>query len=291
MTSPRKTMRRILPAVLTLACAALQSLEWPVSPAMPSTLFGGRDGQTLSRGLVFSATDTVRTAGPGTVLITLRENRNLTGFPTTLGNTAVVAHEEGLTTVYGNLASLDRLEGTDAVEGQMPLGPAGTGAWGTEGEVRFQVLDRDKKTVLNPLLLLTPLRDTKAPRIREVSAVSEGGQNYALGTSKYLKQGRYRLYADVSDSLDGSQADLAPFRITVLVNGKEQSVIAFELLKEDGGALYLSQREFTAGELYRVSGKTLLGEVSFVRGQTDLVIAARDIAGNERSAQFSLIIE
>lgn len=281
----------ILPALLTLACTALQALEWPVSPMIPSTLFGGKDGQSISRGLVFSATDTVRTAGPGTVLITLRESRNLSGFPTTLGNTAILAHDEGLTTVYGNLVSLDRVGEAPSVDAQMPLGPAGTSAWGTEGEVRFEVLDRDKKTILNPLLLLTSLRDTKPPRIREVQVVSEGGQTYSLGSSKYLKQGTYRLYAEVADSLDGTSADLAPFRVTVLVNGKERSVIAFELLKEDEGTLYLSQKGFTASELYLLPGKTFLGEVSFVRGQTDLVVAARDIAGNERSAQFSLVIE
>lgn len=283
---------------LALACAFLvlfqstvHALEWPVSPAIPSLFFGERDGNVVSRGLVFPATDTIRSAGAGTVLITLSENRNLSGFPGTLGNAVVLVHDEDLATVYGNLASLDRIEGKDSVDSQTVFGPAGNGGWGPPGETRFEVLDLAKKTILNPLLLLPALRDTKAPRISDIVAVSAGNQTYTLGSSKYLKQGDYRIYANVADQLDSSRADLAPFRITVLVNGKERIAMPFEILKAENGAVFLSKAEFTAENLYADTNRTYLGTVTFVRGQTDIAVIARDIADNERSAQFSLIIE
>lgn len=284
-----------IPALALIAAfsfsAPVQALEWPVSPEIPLVFFGERDGNAISRGLVFPETDTIRSAGSGTVLITLSENRNLSGFPGTLGNALVLVHDEDIATVYGNLASLDRIEGKESLEAQAVFGPAGEGAWGNPGETRFAVLDFAKKTILNPLLLLPALKDTKAPRINDVLAVSTGSQTYTLGTSKYLKQGEYRLYADISDQFDGSRADLAPFRITVLVNGKEQIAMPFEILKEDGGKLFLSKPEFTVENLYADPKRIYVGTVVFVRGQTELSIIARDIADNQKGAQFSLIIE
>lgn len=245
----------------------------------------------MSRGMSFSETDSVRAAGNGKLLITLEKNRNFTGFPGTLGNAVILVHDEGLATVYGNLATTDRLETAANPESQSILAPAGSGAWGGDREVRFEVLDLANKTVLNPLMLLPAMKDTKGPRIRNAVAVSETGQTYTLGTTKYVKQGQYRLYADVADSLETGSADYAPFRITVLVNGKEQMAMPFEIMKSKDGAVFLSRPDFTFSRLYADPERIFLGAITFMRGKTDVSLLVRDFAGNERSAQFTLIIE
>jgi len=277
-------------AALTLSVTPLAALEWPVTPAEPNILFGQRDGGVMSRGLAFPATDTVRAAGNGTVLVTLKENRNLSGFPGTLGNAVILVHDEGLATVYGNLAATDRVESQTTVESGTVLGPTGTRAWGEDGESRFEVLDLANKTILNPLMLLPALKDSKAPRVRNVVAVSESGQAYTLGTSKYLKQGEYRLFADVGDTMEKAD-ELAPFRITVLVNGKERLAMPFEIMKAEAGAVFLSRPEFSFSRLYEDPDRIFVGAIQFMRGKTDVTLIARDFAGNERSAPFTLIIE
>ena len=84
--------------------------------------------------------DTVRAAGNGKILITLDKNKNLAGFPSTLGNAVIMVHDEGLATVYGNLATTDRMAIEGDIESQTILAPSGSGAWGKESEVRFEVL-------------------------------------------------------------------------------------------------------------------------------------------------------
>ncbi len=287
----RTLPRAALLGALLFSFSALPALDWPVLPGVPAILFGQRYGGVMSRGLYFPPTDMVRAAGNGTVLVTLEENRNFTGFPGTLGNAIVLVHDEGLATVYGNLASVDRVAGQRAVETQSILGATGSGAWGEPGVVSFEVLDLAKRTVLNPLLLLPAFRDTKAPRIRNVVAVSEANQTLTLGASKYLKQGRYRLYADVGDSLDDSKSDVSPFRITVMVNGKEELAMPFEIMKAEAGSVFLSRPEFSFSTLYADPERIFLGEIDFMRGKTDVMLIVRDFAGNERSAQFALVIE
>lgn len=284
---------RIFTICLTAAMYAspLAAFEWPVIPVNPAVLFGQRNGGIMSRGMAFSDADSVRAAGNGQILIVLEKNRNFTGFPGTLGNAVILVHDEGLATVYGNLETTDRLETEARLESQTVLAPAGSGAWGSAREMRFQVLDLANKTVLNPLMLLPALKDTKGPRIRNAVAVSETGQTYTLGTTKYVKQGQYRLYADVSDNLENGTIEYAPFRITVQVNGKEQLAMPFEIMKSQDGAVFLSRPDFSFSKLYADPERIFLGAITFMRGKTDISLLARDFAGNERSSQFTLIIE
>lgn len=284
----------------TLVAAALflsgffsnaSAFEWPVPQPYPASLFGQRAFGVTERGIVLEKADIVRASGHGTILVVLKKNRNMSGFPGTLGNAVVLSHDEGLLTVYGNLDGADRISERVNVESGDILANAGTSAWGKSGSVIFQVIDREKKTFLNPLLVLPPLEDRKAPSIRNVVVVSSGGQAYALGTAKSVRQGKYRLYADIPDAIDTSPYELAPFRITIQVNGKEYSSIPFELLQEKSGELYLSNPEFTWKKLYSDPERMYLGELSLTRGRADISIIARDTAGNERSVLFGLQIE
>jgi hypothetical protein len=135
------------------------------------------------------------------------------------------------------------------------------------------------------------LPDKKSPAIRDVVAVSANGTVYALGTAKALRQGKYRLYADIPDSLEKNTNDFPPFRVTIQVNGKEYSSIPFELMSEKDGTLYLSDPQFTWKKLYSDPTRMYLGELSLTRGRADISILARDIAGNERNVLFGVQID
>lgn len=270
---------------------ALSAFEWPVPEPHPVRFFGQRAYGVTERGVVLEKADSIRASGHGTLIITMEQNRNMSGFPSTLGNAAVLSHDEGLMTVYGNLDSVDRIADRKVVETGDILANTGTSAWGRAGTAIFQVIDREKRTVLNPLLLLPSLPDKKAPVIRNVVVVTSNAQTYPLGAIKTLRQGKYKLFAEVPDNIDGSSAELAPFRITIQVNGKEYSSIPFELLQEKSGELYLSDPEFTWKKLYVDPDRMYLGELSLTHGRADISIIAKDTAGNERSVLFGLQIE
>ncbi len=279
--------------VLVLVCAvcSLHAFEWPISDPKPVRLFGQRSAGIIERGITVETEDTVRAAGYGKLLITLTANTNMNGFPGTLGNAVLIAHDEGLVSVYGNLESTDGVNDRIQIESLSILARTGRSGWSAGPDLVFQILDSQKKTLLNPLLLLPSLKDTKSTMIKNVVAVSATGQTYPLGTVKSVRQGTYRLYADVSDTMDGSPTELSPFRISILVNGSEYAAIPFELLKENKGQLFLSTPEYTADNLYTDPERTFLGELKLTRGKTDVSIIARDIAGNERSVLFGMQVD
>jgi len=285
---------RNLAASLVLTLSLLpraHGLEWPVAETHLQKLFGQRSEGSLEQGLVLGKAGVVRAADNGKILITLERNANMNGFPGTLGNAVIIKHDDDLLTVYGNLDSLDRVEEQRHVDTGGILGNAGTSGWTDEGSFIFQVIDQAKKTVLNPLLLLPLMSDKRDPSIRNVVAVSPSGQTYALGTVKSIRQGKYRIYADIADTVDKAGKELSPFRVTVILNGSEYRSVPFELIKAEKGSLYLGSPEYRASMLYGDPERIYLGEVSLTRGKNDLVIIAYDTAGNEKSALFGLQTE
>lgn len=274
---------------ITSLCAAL---EWPIQDFTPIHFFGQRTGETIDRGLTLTNKGPVRASADGKLLMQLEENQNMTGFPSSLGNAAFVIHEDGLLTVYGNLSSLDRTKDLTSVETGTILSDACSSGLGTPGTFTFLVLDVLKKRILNPLMLLPPLKDTKGPVLKNVIAISsQTEQSVSLASTKSLKQGKWRLYAEVTDQIDGYDKEFCPFRISVLINGSEQSSIPFEILEPKNNRLYLFGSTVQERKIYEDPTRTFLGEIQFIRGKTDLSIIARDIAGNERSVLYGLQIE
>ena len=277
--------------ILLFLASSASALEWPVAEVKIRSLFGQRDESRIGRGVILDDADIVRAAGNGTRVVTVSGGRNMAGFPSTLGNAVIIAHDDGLMTVYGNLESPERFTAHDAIETGNILGKAGSSGWATPGDLLFQVLDLERKTVLNPSLVLPARADSRGPAIRNVVAVSPSGQPSVLGSAKYVRQGQYRVYAEVTDTIDGSNAALAPFRVSVVVNGSEAIAVPFEVLRAEGGKLFLDSPELTAANFYGDPERMYLGSVTLNRGRADIAIIARDSNGNERSVQFSLQIE
>jgi hypothetical protein len=66
----------------------------------------------------------------------------------------------------------------------------------------------------------------------------------------------------------------------------ETLAIPFETMEERDGRLFLAGERTDYEGLYEKDGRVFLGELSLARGKVDLLISARDVAGNERNALF-----
>lgn len=267
------------------------ALEWPANPVIPSRLFGQKNGGVFEKGIALEKSADVRSSNHGEILILIESGNDMNGFPSTLGNALLIAHDDGLVTVYGNLNTVDQIEGKTNIEMGTLLGMPGASGWASPGEILFQVLDAQRKTYLNPLLLLPSLKDAKQPRIRNLLLVSGTGQAIQVSGSQRIRQGKYSLYADIADTIDQSQREMSPFTATVLVNGVTVSTVHFELLKSTGTELYLSEASLTYPIVYKESEALFLGEILFSRGKTDLIITARDASGNEKNLQSTLQVD
>lgn len=278
----------ILSAV-ALSCAV--AFEWPVLNSKPRNLFAQKPGQSIEYGLVLDKGELVRAAGNGTVLMTLTAENSPSGFPGTLGNTAIIAHDEGLITIYGNLDSLERIESRHAVETGTIVGETGNTACSDEGTLIFQVVDQVRRLYLNPLLLLPAQPDTRRPVITAATLTGGNGRIHNLSSVRTLRQGKYRLHAGISDTMNGTTNSLAPFRVTILLNGSEYGSLPFELVRTDDGILYLGSTDYRLDQLYNSDSMLNLGEIPLARGRNDISVIARDLAGNERVASWSITAE
>jgi hypothetical protein len=173
----------------------------------------------------------------------------------------------------------------------MVIGEGGFSGWGSEGTAAFQVMDRLNHSLINPLLLLPVLTDSRAPTLKNPVLVSPSGQQFALGQAKSLRQGTWKLYASVTDTVDGSSTELGAFSTTVLLNGRESVSIPFDVIREKEGKLSVSQTELTKDTLYKDPERVYLGDIQLTRGKAELSLIARDMKGNERFQQYSIQVE
>ena len=295
--------RPLFAAVFAATAFAAGALEWPVARPEILSLFGQRGMNGIERGIVMEGESTVRAAGDGIVLAIIEENRNMTGFPSTLGNAVFIAHDDGIVSVYGNLESAEMPDGGGRVETSAVIARTGRSAWqpaergGTQegrGVCIFQVEDQRQNTLLNPLLLFPQVPDEIRPTISRVTLVSQAGRSYNPESSGAVAAGSYRVYAAVTDLYSRDSSVLAPFRVNVLVNGREASAVSFDTMSKKQNMLVPnSTPQYFDGSLpvYSEDGSIYAGNISLVRGRTEITIAARDFAGNERATAYMLHVE
>lgn len=269
------------------------ALEWPSESRDFAMLFGqrGENYNDFSQGLVLKDAGTVQAAEYGKHLITIENSRNSARFPSTLGNAVILVHDDGLQTVYGNLQSAETFSSRVQTESLSFVGRAGDSAWCDKNALIFQVTDTEKRVFINPLLIMPPVTDTTAPQIQNVFLVNAAGQTLPLAALKTAKQGSYDLYADVFDRLKKGGLEFAPLRISVLLNGANANLLAFEVLSSTDKEFFLQNNKIAGSVLYGKKNSMYLGKITVISGKTELTLTARDISGNERTERFVFTVE
>ena len=291
-------MRKIFLTFLSFTIFTANALEWPMNDFRFSMLFGDAysKGGNFQVGLIFIGDESVKATEYGKKLIAITENKALREFPSTLGNALVVAHDKGLQTVYGSLRATPAITDENSrIETFSIIGTVGNTAWGSEGELTFQVIDTQEKSFINPtrhLLPLLPFNDQLFPTITGTVLVDDKTkQSRRLDSIKNIKQGEYSLYSFLKDSMIDMSETFVPFDVSVLVNGKTALDVQFYVLEGNKGELYLKKTKISAEKLYNNEGKIYLGKLVLKRGRTEIVISATDISQNTTRITYSLQVE
>ena len=105
-------------AIILFFVSIAIAFDWPQSVAGTSEInksFGELQGDIFNTSLIFSKAEDVQSTEAGQLMAILGQNSREMGWaPTTLGNAVILAHENNLLTVYGNLQDID-VEGDDAL--------------------------------------------------------------------------------------------------------------------------------------------------------------------------------
>ena len=291
-------MKKIFLILFAFTFFAVNALEWPMNDFRFVMLFGDAysKGGNFQAGLIFRGDESVKVAEYGKKLISIAENKTLRDFPSTLGNALIVSHYKGLQTVYGSLKATPAIiDENSRVETFSIIGTVGNTAWGSDGELTFQVIDTQEKSFINPTRHLLPLlsfNDQLFPTITGTVLVDDRTkQNYRLDNLRNIKQGEYDLYSFLKDSMIDSNETFIPFDVSVLVNGKIALDVQFYVLESNKGELYLKKTKISAEKLYNNEGKVYLGKLVLKRGRTEIVISATDVSQNTTRMTYPLQVE
>ena len=271
-----------------LAFSALFAFDWPQNEILSDSFysyFGQLRGGTIGTSLVFSESKEVKAADDGRILAIISEHDEDELFESTLGNAAILVHKDSLITVYANLdaENLPQLYELNEVKTGTSFGTIGTSSWQEgEGCLEFQVLDTKNRTYVNPRILMPRIGKELPLSIKNVTAVNKKGVSYDLGTVKSMPSGVYQLYRE-------RQEIAMPYKTTVYVNGAVAENLSYDTLAEKNGKITVSgKKNYDVSVIYPDETRAFLGEVSFTKGKTSIMVIESDILGKEKQIVYTV---
>lgn len=278
--------KSIFASILILAAQSIFAVDWP-QPVTETTRFSvdfARPyGGTFSTGIVFEEPFSVNATDTADVLITMTDSENLSMFDSPLGNSIIAINEENLMSIYSNLDEIKISEKDEVIIEGNEIATSGKSGWQkNESGLEFKIADIQSQSVINPLVLLPKILKTQAPHLYNITLVSKNGISYTLTQNRSIPAGTYSLYFEDYDPQP-------PFKVTVLLNGKEAETITYNMLKKIGRNLSIDgKRNYSYDVIYPGRNKQLLATASFTKGKTLLVIQTYDLNDNEKNMNYTL---
>jgi hypothetical protein len=148
------------------------------------------------------------------------------------------------------------------------------------------VYDGETGSFVNPLTLLPPVADRAAPVVKGIS-LRTGDRIVDLEPGAVVPSGQAEVLVEAYDVREDVPFlwTLAPYSISLALNGAEVSRIAFEALQVKEGRMLLAGTALSASEVYASDRLYRLGTVDLRGGESHLLAVARDFAGNEGSRE------
>jgi hypothetical protein len=283
-------------AGLLMAAGPAFCIDWPVEKKIITGTFGEDRGDHFHGGIDIGGGDQeVKAALAGEVVFRYEEGSDYTSLPRGVGTFVALHNAQDILTLYCHLA-----EGT--------LGPARTryaqqeriGTMGATGHsdgrhLHFAVCDEENGSSVNPLAFLPPLADNQPPVIRRVLLQIGNRQlPLALGANAVtVPPGRAVVLAEVFDLREDVKFawELAPYSISLGLDGKQISKLAFDSLQVREGRTVVGGTSVSRSDLYADDGLVRCGVADLRTGSSRLRLTARDFAGNETVRDIILTVQ
>lgn len=295
-------MRRSLPVFLLICLVGvvLFAFDWPLERIVLTSTFGEHRGDHFHAGIDLGGGEQpIFPISSGELVFSYREGEDFSSLPVGLGTFLVLQHQGGIRSLYAHLAegSLDPTR--RLYDRSRPLGVVGSSGYSSGKHLHLTIIDTEMDTIINPLLLLPPLRDGQAPVIKDVS-IRIGQDLIGLEDGMTVNRAEVEIFATIFDLREDISFlwKLAPYKVFLSQDGREISNFTFDSLVSSQAAgqglgarrlvLINTEREFS--RLYESPWLLRLGKVNLVPGETVLTVFASDFAGNESSKGYALTV-
>jgi hypothetical protein len=288
-------MRVKLYAALCLVTAgAAAAIDWPAAGGVPVSNFAQNDGGTPLLGVTFVYEGPLYAVEQGEVIFQRNAVERVSGLPSPLGSWIAADLGDGLVSIYARYEGEAEAAISSHIEKQQIIAQAGTSGASKNEATGFYLsfFDRKERRWVNPAAVLDPMPDTIPPQIGAVRLKNAENETVNLAQTRTIKQGRYAIFTESSDMVDGGTRPLAPSNLAAFVNGAEAGTVLFDTLSARDGVLMMYRNALVpAGQIYADPTAYETGEFWFSRGIVMLEIVVGDRAGNTRTASYRIIVE
>jgi murein DD-endopeptidase MepM/ murein hydrolase activator NlpD len=284
--------KKLLLLLVVITGTGSYAIDWPVPGIVPDSNFAQNVGDKPLLGMSFAFEGPIYAAEQGEVVFERSTGDRVSGLPSPLGSWIAVDLGDGLVSIYARYGeSAENL--SSHIEKQQIIAQAGKSGANEKNGFYFSFFDRKDRRWINPATVIpNPIPDTRSPVIGAVRLQNADAGMVNLAQTRTIKQGRYAIVAETSDTIDGGTQPLAPHSIASFVNGAEAGTLVFENLSaRDGRLMVYRNALLPTDQIYAVANAYEAGEFWFSRGIVTLELIVGDKAGNLRTASYRLVVE
>ena len=289
-------MKKVLIFTALSLCIILSSLfavEWPQEEYNDKAFvsyFGQNIGERISTSIVFSDPSEVKAIKDGKILIVMTNlSDDSDFFPSTLGTSVILCHDDDLISVYGNLdgeSVLENIENKhDLKEGEI-IGETGNSGWQqTRSNLEFQIVDLQKSAAINPKILLPRSENEIDYSLNGVMLQNKDGKFFDIKDVKVYPSGLYKVYQTRNKIA-------VPYKTTITINGIVIDEISFDTVGQENGKLYITgtKKKYNTQDLYPADSLILLGEMMLTPGRATVGLTTQNFLGKIKHQDYIISI-
>jgi len=278
--------------IFVLICFSAFSFDWPQEDVKAETFnsyFGQNRGNIISTSVIFNNTENITASETGRVLLIMTDLTDDSDFfPSSLGTSVIIAHQDKLASVYGNLdketLTINESDNNIIEKGSI-IGAVGNSGWqNQQSGLEFQILDLKNDSAINPNVLLSRIEKELPLTLAGVYLNNKNNDFFDLSTSKTFPAGLYKIYRQRNPIAN-------PYKSTVLVNGIQLDQLIFDTLIDENNLICVNgKRKYTSVEIYPNDKLQLVGEVMLSPGKSTLELQVSDFINNTRRVTFNVSI-
>jgi len=286
-------MKKPVAFLLFFSHLTLCALDWPVAEPTLTATFGEYRGDHFHAGLDLGGREqAVTPIAVGEKVFAYEEGEDFSSLPRGFGNFLVLQHEGGIRSLYAHLKE-GSMEGekTSYARGDR-IGLMGATGYSQGRHLHLSIIDAETNTLVNPLVLLTPLRDSQSPAVRRMY-LKKGDTLTEVRSGQSVSAGQVEVVSELFDLREDIAFvwKLAPYKIALYQDGREISTLVLDSLKQKNAQLVLGESERPFQKVYEGEWLYRLATVQLAGGKTSLVVFVQDFAGNEASREVTLRVE
>lgn len=289
--------KKIFILSILIFSALVFAFDWPVKNVIITSTFGESRNDHFHSGVdIGGGAQEVYPIAPGEIIFQYDEARDYTSIPYGLGSHVVLHHDEKLRSIYCHLLNGSINRDKKSVISNEMLGIIGDTGYSLGKHLHLTLIDCVTNKILNPLPYLPAVKDKNTPILKKIY-LKKGVSLIELKDDIELTPSPVQVIVETYDQRGGVNYyyPMAPYQIFLSYNGEEVITITFDAIFEEDGNFLINGCAKNFNEIYAnnpdIGHCYFLANIELVTGENRILIAVKDIAGNEKIKEIIFSVQ